>query len=101
MSWPSFVVGYALCAAFTVLIHRALFRGRWGRLGRCILAALSLAFFVDYSGEDRSLWRFTQPSPFRVLDVPLENLLFVVASVPFIILIHSWAKVRFRRPNAR
>lgn len=95
MNWPSFVAIYAVFAALIVSFFRRTFRGRWRRLGRSILAAVSLAFFVDYAGEDRTLWHFSELSSYRILEVPIENLLFIVASVPLIILIHSWAKARF------
>lgn len=95
MNWPMFVAIYTVLAALMVLLFRRTFRGRWWRLGRSMLAAVSLAFFVDYAGEDRTLWHFTELSSYRILEVPIENLLFIAASVPLIILIHSWAKARF------
>lgn len=95
MNWPLFVLIYATLAVLIVLLTRRTFRGRWWRLGRSMLAAVSLAFFVDYAGEDRTLWHFTELSSYRILSVPVENLLFIIASVPLIILIHSWATARF------
>lgn len=101
MTWPSFVVVYTILAALAVLVCRRTFGGRWWRLARCMLGAVSLAFFVDYTGEDRSFWDFTKLSSYSILDVPVENLLFIVASAPLIILIHSWAKARFPPPISR
>jgi hypothetical protein len=88
MNWPDFILLYAALAAALALLFRRIFAGQWWRLSRVMAAAVSLGFFIDYPAEDRHIWRFAGTSRLYLLEVPVENLILMMASIIYILLIY-------------
>jgi hypothetical protein len=94
MSWHQYLTLHCVVAAVGVFLGRRLYRGRLGRLLRVSLGAGALAFFIDYPAEDRMLWSFEAASYGLLLKVPLENILVISSSVPYLIAVYlGWEKL--------
>ncbi len=101
MTWHMFLAGYVAIAVTLLVIPIAPLRLHRLRAIRAMLASFAISFFIDYPGEHRPLWRFHEPSVFLVLDVPIENMIFIAASVPYILTLYLGAQSLLRRPSAR
>ena len=101
MTWHLFLVGYVAIGAALLAWPIAPMREQRRRVFRVILASFALSFFIDYPGERRPLWRFHEPSLFSILDVPVENMIFIAASVPYILTLYLGAQSLLRRLAAR
>jgi hypothetical protein len=101
MTWHTFLVGYVAVGAALLAIPIAPLRKHRLRVFRVMLASFAISFFIDYPGEHRPLWRFHEPSVFTVLDVPIENMIFIAASVPYILTLYLGAQSLLQRRGAR
>jgi hypothetical protein len=101
MTWHAFLIVYTVVSLVLVVSPSAPLRSRWRSALRVVLAAFAISFFIDYPGARRPLWRFNEPSLFPLLDVPLENMIFLGASVPYILTLYLGAQILLRRRNER
>jgi hypothetical protein len=99
MTWHRFLIPYTVASILLVAIPSLPLRSRWRQTLRVMLVAFAISFFIDYPGERRPLWRFDEPSLFPLLDVPLENMIFLAASVPYILTLYLGAQTLFRHRN--
>lgn len=88
MTWSEFLLLYTALAAMLLVVFHRLFAHNWWRLARVMALAGSMGFFVDYPAEDRSFWKFAGRSSFYVIEVPIENIILMVASVVYMLLIY-------------
>jgi len=102
MTWVEFLWLYALAA---VLAAVWLLRSGYAplRLVRVLAAIVPLGFFVDQPAESRLFWYFHPPLTATVLDVPLANVLFAVATAVFALAIRRRTQTALaaRRTGAR
>jgi len=101
MKWHAFLVIYAAIGAALLTFPVPPIRANRGRVYRIMCASFAISFFIDYPGEHRPLWRFTEPSLFPILDVPIENMIFIAASVPYILTLYLATRILLQRRGAR
>jgi hypothetical protein len=95
MSWREFLIAYSIGGVLCLAAIKIRYSISFLRLLRVIGATAALSFFVDYPAESRGIWRFRAPLA-RLLEVPIENLIFMAASPSYIILIYLWLQERLR-----
>ena len=101
MTWTSFTVAYASVALLAVILCRRLFRRRWGHLARTLIFCTLLLLLGDAIAEQRGLWLIPQPAGVVFIDLPVENLLVVVATLLNSLLPYLLLKDRSSRSTDR
>lgn len=92
MTWPIFVLTYSLAALALGTLLSLCSPGFFRKLPRLMVAMIALAFFVDQAAESRGIWMFPVLALPAILDVPLENLFFVLATTIYSITAHLAAE---------
>ncbi len=98
MTWHQYLFAQCIATLLLLYFYREMFTGKLWRLLRLTGGAAALSFFVDYPAEDRTIWTFEfQPLAF-LMEVPIENILLICSSIPFILIIHlRWKQRRDRK----
>lgn len=79
-SWATFCILYFFSSLLAAIILWRRGHVAGGVLIRHCLWVLSIVFIFDQAAESRQIWWFPSLSFPRILDVPIENLLFCMAS---------------------
>jgi len=96
MHFDVFVVCYSTVITLALVWRRRLFKNNWIRLLRVCGFLVPTCFIADSVAERQHFWRFRRTSGFMVLYVPLETLLFTVATVILILIFFLQTRDFFR-----
>ena len=80
MTWPSFSLLYAIVALAGLLLCRSRLRDGWRPIARSLAGATLMLCIFDGVAESRLLWQFPVTLGIYILNVPIENILIVIAS---------------------
>lgn len=88
MTWPEFLTGFVAATVVVLWAVRKLFHGMWTRVGQTVLFIVAICFALDYPAETRSMWSFSRVSGIRLLDMPIENPIFIATCVVDILIVY-------------
>lgn len=88
ISWHQFLILYMLETVCTLFLARRWLKNCWKKLARVNACTAALSFFVDYPAETSQIWVFGERSRCMLMNVPLENLLFMALSANNAILLY-------------
>jgi len=101
MEWSEFLLAYTATSIAAFLLSRRAFCGELLRLGRVLIFVISVFFIANYIAEDRGFWHFQKTMGLKILEIPIENIVFTGATALLIILLYRGSELLFLQCRGR
>ena len=96
MPWAELIYAYLAAMLAAIVLGRRLVGGAWWAYCRTLLFGTLILLLADALAEERGLWDVPEPVGLFVLEVPVETVLLVLATLMNSLLLYLLAANRGR-----